>query len=83
MKNWLSTKDVTLPAHQSILFTISTCNIENWLYSLNKLKPEDLYLTLRVSNDEYWLVQLDRPDQLYQVQWRPNNNLRVESQQLK
>ncbi|WP_375580434.1 hypothetical protein ABWH96_05195 [Marivirga tractuosa] len=83
MNNFLATKDITLPSYQSIVFTVSTCEIDNWLYSRNKLKAEDVCLTLRVSADDSWLVQLDRHDGLYCVQWRPNNNLQVESQQLK
>jgi hypothetical protein len=64
-------------------FTISTVPIENWFYSRNKLKPEDLKLELIVPQWGSWIAQLDRHDGLFQVQWRPSNSMCVESQQLK
>lgn len=83
MNNWLATKDIELPLYQSILFTVSTCELDNYLASRSKLKAEDVCLTLRVYADDRWVVQLERHDSLYCVQWSPNSNLQVDSQQLK
>lgn len=71
------------PENWVIRVTLSNSPIEHWFYKRNKLKPESLWLDLTVPAYGLWHVQLDRHDGLFQVQWRANDDQRVESQQLK
>lgn len=66
-----------------LAFTLSTTNIENWLYGRNKLKDEDIRLDFTLSDNGRWLVQLERKDRLFVAQWRPDNVFHNDSQLLK
>nr|WP_299035093.1 hypothetical protein [uncultured Tenacibaculum sp.] len=82
-ENWLSSLNLKYNKdYWGMTLTMSTVNIEHWLYSRNQLKPEDLKLTLNISIAGYWVVQLERKDRLFLAQWR-ESGLSVESQQLK
>jgi hypothetical protein len=72
-----------LPDNWVIGITLSSVPIENWFYRRNKLKPESLRLNVNVPAYGHWCVQLERHDGLFQVQWRAQDDLRIESQQLK
>lgn len=56
---------------------------ELWFYKRNKLRPESLKLELRIPSKRNWLVDLSRHDGLFNIQWRPNDDLRIESEQLR
>jgi hypothetical protein len=56
---------------------------EHWFYKRNKLRPESLKLELRIPSNGNWLVDLSRHDQLFNVQWRPDDDLRIQSAQLR
>lgn len=56
---------------------------EHWFYKRNKLRPESLKLELRIPSNGNWLVDLSRHDKLFNIQWRPNDDLRIESEQLR
>ncbi len=81
---WLETIDMA-PTNDgwSLSFTLSSAPIENWFYRRNRLRSEDLKLSLTVPQWGLWRAQLERHDDLFCVQWRPDNNFSVESQQLK
>ncbi|WP_299008697.1 hypothetical protein [uncultured Tenacibaculum sp.] len=82
-ENWLSSLNLKYNKdYWGMTLTMSTVNIEHWLYSRNQLKPEYLKLTLNISIAGYWVVQLERKDRLFLAQWR-ESGLSVESQQLK
>jgi hypothetical protein len=63
--------------------TLSTAPIENWFYKRNALKAEDIKLEINVPSYGLWCAELARHDRLFHVQWRPSNDLRIESQQMK
>ncbi|MET3120172.1 hypothetical protein AAKU64_004420 [Undibacterium sp. GrIS 1.8] len=63
--------------------TLSTVPIEYWFYARNKLKPEDLSVELLVPSYGLCCAELTRNDRVFQVQWRPNNEVSVDSQQMK
>ena len=67
----------------TIEITLSTVPMSHWFYKRNKLRPEDVKLSLTAPGWGHWVAQLDRHDRLYQVQWRQGNDLRVESEQLR
>lgn len=84
ISNWIFNLDLKPTSDGwTIAITLSTAPVENWFYKRNKLKPEDLKLTLTIPSRGNWIVELNRHDQLFQVQWRPDNDTRVESQQMK
>jgi len=87
MKNvndWISDKGLeTTVEPWSIFFTVTTTNIEHWLYSRNKLQDDHVKLELKLSHDGRWLATLERKDGLYVVQWRPDKYINIEAQQLK
>ncbi|MGX1021314.1 hypothetical protein AB7M33_003990 [Pseudomonas sp. Y3 TE3536] len=56
---------------------------EHWFYKRKKLRPESLKLDLHIPANGSWWVDLSRHDKLFNVQWRPNDDLRIESQQLR
>ncbi|MBF7995566.1 hypothetical protein [Rahnella laticis] len=56
---------------------------EYWFYKRNKLRPESLKLDLHIPSNGNWLVDLSRHDNLFNIQWRPNDDLRIESEQLR
>ncbi|MCD5977961.1 hypothetical protein [Pseudomonas quasicaspiana] len=56
---------------------------EHWFYRRNKLRPESLKLDLNIPADGSWRVDLSRHDNLFNVQWRSDDDLRVESQELR
>ncbi|MDX8554431.1 hypothetical protein MK851_12465 [Tenacibaculum sp. 1B UA] len=83
LENWLSSLNLKYSnEYWGMTLTMSTVNIEHWLYSRNQLKPEDLKLTLSMYITGSWVAQLERKDQLFLAQWR-ESGLTVESQQLK
>lgn len=57
--------------------------IEHWFYKRNLLRPESVKLDLLIPSIGNWRVDLSRHDNLYQVQWRPGNDVRIDSQQLR
>ncbi|MCB4806617.1 hypothetical protein LG651_00025 [Tamlana sp. 62-3] len=84
MHNWISSLGLTPTSkYWDITFTLSSTEIEKWLYRRNKLKPEDTRISLSVRSFGSWTVNLERHDKLYISQWRANNDFRVESQQMK
>jgi hypothetical protein len=68
---------------QDLGFTLSTCNIEYWLYSKNKLKDEDIRLDFTLFDKGSWLVHLERKDRVFVAQWRADNIFHINSQLLK
>jgi hypothetical protein len=64
-------------------FTLSTVPIERWRYERSKLKPEDVMIDLLVPGAGDWWVDLFRQDELYSIQWQPNEDLSIESRQIK
>ncbi|AFR04181.1 hypothetical protein PEC301653_22500 [Pectobacterium carotovorum subsp. carotovorum] len=56
---------------------------EHWFYKRNKLRPESLKLELRIPFNGNWLVDPSRHDKLFNIQWRPNDDLRIVSDQLR
>lgn len=84
VENWLSSFDIKADADQwTIQFTLSTVDMQNWFYRRNRLKDEDVKLTLIVPQWGSWVAQVERKDGLYVAQWRPNGNFSVDSQQMK
>lgn len=84
MATWASELGIEpLAESWSVGFRISTVPMENWFYTRKALRPEDIMLELIVPSYGLWCADLSRHDRLFQVQWRPNNDLRAESQQLK
>jgi len=68
----------------------SVCSIDltneppkHWFYQRNKLRPESLKLDLCIPSSGNWCVDLSRHDKLFNIKWRPNDDLRVESEQLR
>ncbi len=62
---------------------ISTVPMDNWFYKRNQLKEDSIKLDLNIPAEGAWVATLERHDKLFQVQWRPGDDLRVESQQMK
>lgn len=56
---------------------------EYWFFKRNQLRPESLMLDLNIPSNGNWLVNLSRHDGLFNIQWRANDDLRIESQQLR
>lgn len=56
---------------------------EHWFYKRNQLRPESLKLELNIPASGNWTVELSRHDKLFRVQWRPDDDLRIESRQLR
>jgi hypothetical protein len=76
-------QDAHRPDHSVISITLSNEPVEHWFYTRNKLRPESLKLQLTVSTSGLWRVDLERHDKLFLAQWRPGDDLRIESQQLR
>lgn len=72
-----------LPDDWVIGFRLSTVPIEYWLYKRNSLKDDAIKLDITLNYSGTWVATLERHDDLFKVQWRPNNLLHIESQQLK
>lgn len=72
-----------MPQGSTFSVVLSNEPIEYWFYKRNKLRPESLKLELNIPSWGHWSVQLERHDKLYLAQWRPNDDLRIESQQLR
>ena len=72
-----------MPDYSAISITLSNEPIEHWFYKRNKLRPESLKLRLLVPSLGGWRVELERHDELFLAQWRPKDDLRIESQQLR
>ena len=53
------------------------------VYKRNKLQPDSLKLKLIVPTSGLWRVDLERHDQPFLAQWRPGDDLRIESKQLR
>jgi hypothetical protein len=84
MSAWASRLGIDAELNDWVIsFTLSTAPIENWCYKRNALKPDDLKLEFNVPSYGLWCAELIRHDGLFQVQWRPQNDLRVESPQMK
>lgn len=61
LENWLSSLNLKYSKEYWVMtLTMSTVNIEHWLYSRNQLKPEDLKLTLSMGISGDWIAQLER-----------------------
>ncbi|VVN82922.1 hypothetical protein PS708_01250 [Pseudomonas fluorescens] len=71
------------PNYSVISITLSNEPIECWFYKRNKLRPESLKLHLTASPSGLWRVELERHDKLFLAQWRPGDDMRIESQQLR
>ncbi|WP_175650750.1 hypothetical protein [Pseudomonas sp. Marseille-P9899] len=81
---WFALFDLgALPHDSTFSFVLSNDPIEHWFYKRNKLRPESLKLELLVPCTGHWRVQLERNDNLYLAQWRPNDDLRIDSEQLR
>ena len=84
MEKWLQSLGLSSDENYwTISFTLSTTKIDNWFYSRNKLKNEDVKIELITPSSGTWVVQLERKDRLYVAQWRKENDFRIESQQIK
>lgn len=82
--HWFAQFDMgDMPQGSTFSIVLSNDPIEHWFYKRNKLRPESLKLELIVPSWAHWRLQLERHDQLYLAQWRPNDDLRIESQQLR
>jgi hypothetical protein len=75
--------ELALHDHWSVCFRFSTVPMENWRYHKSKLKPEDILIYLNVPGDGLWYVTLHRQDELFYVQWEPDEDLYIESEQIK
>ena len=83
MDPWLEPKGLSASGDDwTIHFTLSNVPTENWFYKRNRLRPEDLKLTLDVPQWGLWRLQLERHDRLFVAQWRPAGFF-VDSQQLR
>ncbi|MDC0008167.1 hypothetical protein OAE12_00495 [bacterium] len=83
MNDWLTF--LGLAAKQdgwTMELTMSTVPIDNWFFSRNKLKPEDIKIRLIAPSWGRWLVQLERHDQLFLAQWY-EDYFTVDSEQIK
>jgi len=72
-----------MPDGSVISIMLSNERIEHWFYKRNKLRPDSLKLELIVPSSGLWRVDLKRHDKLYLAQWRPGDDLRIESPQLR
>ena len=82
--DWINQFSLSHPQKGWVIgFRLSTVPIENWFYKRNQLKEDSIKFDLTVPDYGLWVATLERHDGLFQVQWRPDNDLRVESQQLK
>lgn len=72
-----------MPDGSVISITLSNERIEHWFYKRNKLRPDSLKLELIVPSSGLWRIDLERHDELFLAQWRPGDDLRIESQQLR
>jgi len=85
LDNWPETLDL-IPKEEgwTIEFTLSCVPMEHWFYKRNQLKPEDVKISLITPQWGAWIVQLDRHDGLYQIQWHsPDSRISIKSQPLK
>ncbi|KQB52580.1 hypothetical protein AQS70_13845 [Pseudomonas endophytica] len=80
---WFATLGVDEVSYSVCAIDLTNEPIEYWFYKRNQLRPESLKLNLCVPANGNWCVDLSRHDKLFNVQWRPNDDLRVESQQLR
>lgn len=80
---WMATFGVAHVPYSGCSVVLSNEPIEYWFYKRNRLRPESLKLDLLIPSIGNWRVDLSRHDNLYQAQWRPGNDLRIDSQQLR
>ena len=82
--HWFAQFDMgDMPQGSTFSIVLSNDPIEHWFYKRKKLRPESLKLELIVPSWGHWRLQLERHEPLYLAQWRPNDDLRIESQQLR
>ncbi len=75
-------KHVGLPTHDkpwSLVFCLSTTAHESWTTDRDQLRNEDLRLALSIPSYGHWCVDLRRHDGQFVAQWRPYDDLRIES----
>ncbi|WMW80805.1 hypothetical protein RF679_00655 [Undibacterium cyanobacteriorum] len=63
----------------SLVFCFSTADNDAWLHARDQLRKEDLRLALSIPSYGHWCVDLRRHDGEFVVQWRPYDDLRIES----
>ncbi|MBU2709025.1 hypothetical protein KCM76_23720 [Zooshikella marina] len=84
VNEWADKLAIEVPNDSWVVgFRISTVPIENWFYKRNRLVGDSIKLDLNIPAEGCWVATLERHDKLFQVQWRPSNDVRVESQQIK
>lgn len=67
----------------TLQITLSTVPMDYWFYQRNRLQGVDLQLSLVNPAWGNWVVKLERRDEAYFAQWREDDDLRVESEQLR
>ncbi|MCU1733483.1 MULTISPECIES: hypothetical protein [unclassified Pseudomonas] len=72
-----------IPHDSTFSVVLSNEPIEYWFYKRNSLRPESVKLELTVPSWGHWRVQLERNDNLYLAQWRSNDDMRIDSAQLR
>lgn len=80
---WFSRFDIAEVSYSVCSIDLMTEPPEHWFFKRNKLRPDSLKLDLCIPSNGNWRVDLSRHDNLFNVQWRPNDDLRIESQQLR
>lgn len=80
---WFATFGIDAVSYSVCSIDVTTEPPEHWFYKRNQLRPESLKLDLSIPSNGNWRVHLSRHDKLFDIQWRPNDTLWVESQQLR
>jgi hypothetical protein len=73
------------PTHDgwTIQFQLSTVPMSHWFFKRNKLRPQDVSLTLTAPSWGHWSVDLRRHDGAYLVQWKQGLDIIVEAAELR
>ncbi|MBA6116791.1 hypothetical protein JET76_27675 [Pseudomonas putida] len=80
---WFTRFNVAEEPYSVCSIDVTTEPTETWFFQRNRLRPESLKLELSLPLNGKWRVELSRHDNLFNVQWRPDDQLCVESQQLR
>lgn len=80
---WFSRLSVAEVSYSVCSIVLSNEPPEHWFYKRNMLRPESLRLDLCIPSNGNWWIDLSRHDKQFNIQWRPDDDLRVESQQLR
>ena len=80
---WFARFEVPEVAYSVCSIDLSNESPEHWFFKRNRLRPESLKLDLCIPSSGNWCVDLSRHDRQFNIQWRQNDDLRIESQQLR